>query len=47
MCSRAWRRVYVFALGSDWFIGLSSSVVIGQRDNVGLVYGATKNRTNF
>ena len=30
--SRAWRRIYVFASSSDWFIGLSASVVIGQND---------------
>ena len=28
--SRAWRLLHVFALSSDWFIGLSPSVVIGQ-----------------
>ena len=28
--SRAWRRLQVFASSSDWFIGLSASVVIGQ-----------------
>ena len=31
--SRAWRRRDVFALTSDWFIGLSTSVVIGQSTN--------------
>ena len=32
--SRAWRRlhVHVIASSSDWFIGLSASVVIGQSD---------------
>ena len=33
--SRAWRRLHVFASSSDWFIGLSASVVIGQSDNFG------------
>ena len=33
--SRAWRRLHVFASRSDWFIGLSKSVVIGQRDFFG------------
>ena len=28
--SRAWRRLHVFASSSDWVIGLSASVVIGQ-----------------
>ena len=28
--SLAWHRVHVFASSSDWFIGLSASVVIGQ-----------------
>ena len=30
--SRAWRRLHVPASSSDWFIGLSASVVIGQSD---------------
>ena len=29
--SRACCRLHVFALNSDWFVGLSSSVLIGQR----------------
>ena len=33
--SRTWRRLHVFALSSDWFIGLSTSVVIGQSDYFG------------
>ena len=32
--SRAWRRLYVLALTSDWFIGLSVSAVIGQSSYV-------------
>ena len=28
--SRAWRRQHIFVSNSDWFIGLSTSVVIGQ-----------------
>ena len=28
--SRSWWRLHVFASSSDWFIGLSASVVIGQ-----------------
>ena len=28
--SRAWRRLHVFASSSDWFIGLSACVVVGQ-----------------
>ena len=27
---RAWRRLHVVATCFDWFVGLSSSVVIGQ-----------------
>ena len=34
--SRAWRRLHVFTLSSDWFIGLSPSVVIGQSNYFGL-----------
>ena len=30
--SRTWRRLHVFDLSSDWFIGLSASVVFGQND---------------
>ena len=26
----AWHRLHVFTLRSDWFIGLSASIVIGQ-----------------
>ena len=33
--SRAWRRLHAFALSSDWFIGLSASLVIGQSDYFG------------
>ena len=33
--SRAWRQLHVFATSSDWFIGLSVSVVIGQSDYFG------------
>ena len=33
--SRAWRRLHVFALISDWFTGLSASVVIGQSNYFG------------
>ena len=33
--SRAWRRLHVFASSSDWFIGLSASLVIGQSDYFG------------
>ena len=35
--SRAWPRLHVFALSSDWIIGLSASVVIGQSDYFGFV----------
>ena len=30
--SRAWCRLHIFGSGSDWFIGLSASMVIGQND---------------
>ena len=33
--SRAWRRSHIFASRSDWFIGLSASVVIGQSNYFG------------
>ena len=33
--SRAWRQPYVFALNSDWFIGLSVPVMIGQSNYFG------------
>ena len=33
--SRAWRRLHVFALNSDWFIALFASVVIGQSNYFG------------
>ena len=33
--SRAWRRLHVFASSSDWFIGLVTTVVIGQSNNLG------------
>ena len=33
--SRAWRRLHVFALSSDWFIALFTSVVIGQSNDFG------------
>ena len=33
--SRAWQLLNVFASNSDWLIGLSVSVVIGQSDYVG------------
>ena len=39
--SRAWRRVHVFASSSDWFIGLSVSVVIGQSDYLGFGFRFT------
>lgn len=32
---RAGRQLYI-SLRSDWFIGLSKTVVIGQRDKIGL-----------
>ena len=32
--SRAWRRLHVFASSSDWFIGLSAFVVIGQSNKI-------------
>ena len=31
--SRAWRRVHEIASSSDWFMGLSAFVVIGQNDH--------------
>ena len=31
--SRAYRRLYVFVASSDWLIGLSASVVIGQSNH--------------
>ena len=33
--SHAWRRLHVFALSSDWFIGLFTTVVIGQSNYFG------------
>ena len=33
--SRPWRRLHIFSLSSDWFIGLSRSVVIGQSNYFG------------
>ena len=33
--SRAWHRLHVFALDSDWFIALFASVVIGQNNYFG------------
>ena len=33
--SCAWCRLHVFALSSDWFFGLSASLVIGQSDYFG------------
>ena len=33
--SRAWRRLHVFDSSSDWFIGLSASVVIGHSNYFG------------
>ena len=36
--SRAWRRLHVFATSSDWFIGLSASLVIGQSNYLGFVF---------
>ena len=38
--SRAWRRLLVFALSSDWFIVLLTFVVVGQSNNFG--FGVTK-----
>ena len=38
--SRAWRRLRVIALNSDWFIALLAPVVIGQSNNFG--FGFTK-----
>ena len=35
--SRAWPRLHVFALNSDWFIVLFARVVIGQSNFSGLV----------
>ena len=31
--SRALRRLHVFALSSDWFIGSSMSLVVGRKNN--------------
>ena len=38
--SCAWRQLHVFASCSDWFIGLSACVVIGQNNYFG--FGFTK-----
>ena len=40
--SRAWCRLHVFALSSDWFIALFASLVIGQSDNFGFGFEILK-----
>ena len=32
--SRAWRRLHLFALNSDWFIALFACIVIGQSNSL-------------
>ena len=39
--SRAWRRLHVSALRSDWYIGLSASIVVGQSDYFGFGFTST------
>ena len=40
--SCAWRRLHVFAWNSDWFIGLSASVLIGQSNDFGFGFATLK-----
>ena len=42
--SRVWRRLHVFALSSDWFIGLSASAVIGQSNYFGFGFTTLKRK---
>ena len=44
--SRAWRQLPEFPLSSDWFIGLSASVIIGQGDNFCFGFTALNNIEN-
>ena len=43
--SRAWRRLHVFALSSDWFIVVSAPVVIGQSNCFGFGFYDTHLKT--
>ena len=43
--SRAWRRLHVFALNSDWFTALFASVVIGQSNCFGFGFYDTQLKT--
>ena len=44
--SRVWRRLHVFVSHSDWFSGLSESVVIGQSDYFDFDFTTLKNCSN-
>ena len=45
--SRARHRLHVIASSSDWFIGLSASVVIGKSDYFGLVFTTLNCKTLY
>ena len=40
--SRAWRRLHVFTLSSDWLIGLFTIAVIGQSNYFGFGFTTLK-----
>ena len=43
--SNAWRRLHVFALSSDWFIGKFEFAVIGQGNYFGFGFKTIENRS--